>query len=354
MEEAWQRYWFQPVPPHAYALLRILFGVAGCAGLIGLADVSTFWSLEGFVPLDGPIAPLKGWLLANGLGGVAGGVVWAFSLGTFACMTVGLRSQFTVPLAFAVLVFQTNWNHLPLSGTHTALRVFLFCLIWTDSGAVWSLDAWRRQRRSGRPADAAPERLWIAPLRLLRFQVAVIYLSAGLWKLQSALWRDGTAVHYVLSYNVYQRVPGALAPELGWLTVMATYVTLFWELAFAFLVLYGPTRRVALLAGVGIHAGMFVMMEVGLFHFIMLAAYVSFLDPWRVAALGTQPGSGGTRTAGDGPSLPERASLSGTGQCEVPGTVSAAPVLVACQDAPATPNRSVAAALPDSTRRSAG
>jgi hypothetical protein len=281
--QAWERFWFQSIPPHSYALLRVAFGLAGCAGLVGLADLSTFWALDGFVPLDGPLEPVKGWLLVHGLGGMTGRALWAASLGVFVCMTLGLWSHATVPLSFAALFLQENWNHLPLSGTHLALRVFLFCLIWTDCAAVWSLDAWRARRKGILPAHGPPDWLAIAPLRLIRFQVALIYLSAGLWKLQSPRWRDGSAVHYVLNYNLYQRFPGTLPPWFDWFTTAATYGTLFWELAFAFMVLWGPTRRLALVTGVLIHLGMFVAMEVGLFHVIMLSGYLAFLDPFRIA-----------------------------------------------------------------------
>lgn len=286
----WHQFWFQPVPPHAFALLRILFGLAGCAGLLGLSDIPMFRSLEGLVPTEWAWAPLKDWLAARGLGSL-GGLFWAASLAAFVCMTVGLWSRAAVQLSFAALLFQHGWNYLPLSGTHDALRVFVFCLIWVDCGVVWSVDAWLAGRRGQAPRPGS-EWLPIAPLRLVRFQLSLIYLSAGLWKLHSPLWRDGSAVHYALSSNLYQRLPGAVPPELEWFTAAATYATLFWELGFALMVLWGPTRRLALAAGVLMHVGMFLTLEVGLFHPIMLAAYVAFLDPFRIARIDRSARSG--------------------------------------------------------------
>ena len=53
--------------------------------------------------------------------------------------------------------------------------------------------------------------------------------------------------------------------------VAATYVTVIWELAFAFLVLFRLTRPIALVGGVLIHLGMMAGIEVGPFSLIMLA-----------------------------------------------------------------------------------
>jgi hypothetical protein len=281
----WQDFWFRPVPPHLYALLRIVFGLSGCAILIGLADFRTFWDLDGFVALERGWTTVKSLALSYGLAGIAGRALWVACLAAFVCMTLGLWSRVTVPLAFAASLAYHGWNGLPLSGADDVLRAFLFCLIWTDCGAVWSVDAWRERRASG-DVPRAPEWLAIAPLRLLRFQLAIVYLSAGLWKLHSSLWRDGSAVHYVINTNVYHRLPDVLPPTLDWLTTAATYATLVWELAFAFMLFWGPTRILALAAGVLIHLGMAVTIEVGPFHLVMLAGYLAFLDPFRVTRAG--------------------------------------------------------------------
>lgn len=279
----WQDLWFQPIPPHLYAVLRVAFGLCGTVILIGLSDFTTFWDLDGFVATDRGWRTLKGAALAAGLGDIAGRLLWAACLAVFACMTVGLWSRATVPLSFAAALGYHGWTGLPLSGADDALRGFLFCLIWTDCGEVWSVDAWRLRRRSPRAAARPPLHLAIAPLRLIRFQLALIYLSAGLWKLHSSLWRDGSAVHYVVHTNVYHRVQDALPPALDWMTTAATYATLFWEIAFALMLLWSPTRTLALVAGVLIHLGMWATIEVGPFHLVMLSSYLAFLDPFRVA-----------------------------------------------------------------------
>jgi hypothetical protein len=283
--EAWRRLWFTQVPPHIYAALRIALGLSGLAILLTRSDISAFWDPAGFVPWDvGPASAVKRWLVANDFGWIAGRLLYAGSAVVLVAMTLGLWTRMTVPLSFLAALVQQAWNPLPMTGADGALRAFLFCLMWTDSGAVWSVDASRTGRDS---LDAAPplRLLSIAPLRLMRFQLALIYLSAGLYKIDSVIWRNGSAVYYVLNSNVHQRVGYFVPPEFEVVTTLATYLTLLWELGFTILILFKSTRRWALMLGVGIHLGMFTFMEVGPFHLVMLASYVAFLDPARVGRL---------------------------------------------------------------------
>ena len=276
----WERFWFEPVPPHVYALLRIVFGVLGCAALIGLSDLPTFWDVEGFVALE-PGRAFKQFLETRGLGALAGRSLYVVSMLIFAAMAVGYRSAVVVPLAFVLALAQSSWSYFPLSGAHSVMLGVLFGLIWADCGAVWSVDAWMERRRA--PSITAA-RTPIAALRLIRFQVAIIYLNTGLWKLFGEEWRDGSAVFYVLNQNLFGRFSADRLPaSLDWVATVATYTTLVWEIAFAALVLSSRTRWLALGLGIVIHLGLLVSIDVGLFSIVMLATYVAYLSPDRVA-----------------------------------------------------------------------
>jgi hypothetical protein len=281
---AWQRFWFQEIAPHSYALLRILFGSLAAASLIGLRDLSVFWSPHGLVPAHDAGLGLKSFLLSHGWGDAGAVVLFTGSLVAYVSLAIGFQSDVAVPASLTASVVQVLWNRLPLSGAHAVVQVVLFFLVWTDCGAVWSIDAWRRrgQRASRQGLGSSSV---IAPLRLIRLQVALIYLSSGLWKLPDPHWRDGSAVHYVLNNNLYRRFPGSLPPSLDNVATLLTYGILAWELSFAFLILSARTRRIALLAGVLVHLGFLATIEIGPFSWVMLASYVAFLDPMRVAAL---------------------------------------------------------------------
>ena len=280
----WQQFWFEEIPPDTYAVLRILIGTVGLIGILGLVPVSTFWTPEGLIPVSGNGAWFRTLLLEHGLGTAFGWALFVWLLASFSCMTVGVFSGWAVALSFFGSVLQGIWNDLPLSGVHDVLVAILFCLLWADTRATLSVDAWLARRRKPSRADRGfSHAIW--PLRLIQFQVALIYLNTGLSKLFGPTWRDGSAIHYVLDLNTFQRFPYVLPPDVEWLATIATYVTISWEIAFAFLLFHPVTRAAALVLGVLLHLGMLATLELGLFGWVMIASYVAFLSPSTVSRL---------------------------------------------------------------------
>jgi len=76
-------------------------------------------------------------------------------------------------------------------------------------------------------------------------------------------------------------MPAGLDPVL----TVATYLTLAWEISFAFLVWHRWTRPIALVSGILVHLGIFMGMEVGSFSWVTVATYVAFVDPQTLAGL---------------------------------------------------------------------
>jgi hypothetical protein len=273
--EWWDRFWFEEIPADIFSLLRILFGLAGLFGLVGLLDVPLFWSCDGLVASRGDS-------LCQSIGNLYPYLILCFVITSFAAMAVGFSTRLAVACSFWSVFLLASWNDLPLSAAHQVLRAVLFCLVWADSGRRWSLDAWLN-RRSG-PTDASTQNgvpIW--PLRLLQIQVATVYLVTALWKVNNLMWRDGSALHYIFENPQFPRFSVFASPVWdSWMT-LATYATLAWELSFAFLLLHPRTRRWTLALGIVIHLGMWATMELGPFSWIMLASYVAFVDPRSVS-----------------------------------------------------------------------
>jgi Vitamin K-dependent gamma-carboxylase len=257
----WERFWFEEAPSDIFALVRIAVGAAGLIDLIGLVPVDMFWSPDGIAPVPGGGIGLRTYLIDSGVAPLAGWAIFLTLVTSFTCMTVGLFTGPAVVICFVGSVFQRHWNQLPLNAGHTMLVAVLFCLVWADCGSRLSLDAWRK--RGGSPAVAPLQRVW--PLQLLRTQVAVVYMSSGVFKLFGEAWRNGSALHYAVAGNVYGRIFHALPFPAGfdWTLTLLTYCTLFWELAFPLMLLHRTTRIVALAAGVAFHLGIWATLEVG-------------------------------------------------------------------------------------------
>ena len=280
LAERWERYWFHPISPHIYAVLRLVFGVLCLLDLLGTTPISRFWDLDGITPVPGGGNwGFRAWVAQSGYAPLA---ARAFFFGTFlaySCMAAGIGGNAAVVASFLASIWQGAWNVLPLSAAHQVLTAVLFSLLWADCTQLFALG---RARAPGEVPRAEP----VGPLRLLQYQVSLIYFSSGVAKFTSELWRDGTALYYVLSNNVLPRFPiDVVPPALYGVATLATYGTLVFELGFPFLVAWRRTRPFTLLAGVALHLGAWVMLEVGPFSWVMIATYVAFIPPDRVAAL---------------------------------------------------------------------
>jgi len=272
----WETFWFEDVPPDLYALLRIVFGVLGLVSIFELTPVSMFWAIDGIAPIPGSGLGVRSFLMDHGFGGIAG---WAYFLGSvigFSLMTIGCMTRVAVVSCFIATAFLWSWNHLPLSSAYQVLLSLLFCLVWADCSGEPSIDALVRRTR-GLQSSTNMQPIW--PLRLLRFQVCLIYFNSGMSKFAYPVWRDGAAVHYAVNLNIFHRFPWPLPPSLDWATTIATYVTLFWEITFPVMMLNRITRRFALALGIALHVGMWSTLELGPFSFVMIASYLAFLDP---------------------------------------------------------------------------
>ena len=238
----WERFWFEDVPSEAFSLVRIAIGAAGLVSLLGFTPVAMFWAPDGLAPIP-PQSGIRALVLESGLGGTAGWAIFLTLLTGFACMTAGLFTGSSVMLCFIGSVIQTRWNSMPLSAAHSLLMATLFCLAWADCGTRLSVDDWRRRRRRDAHSDwtgagarndqTATQPIW--PLRLIRAQIAVLYLTSGLYKLLGPSWRDGTAVYHSTHQNIYGRVLNVypLSPGLDWVLTVLTYATVVWEFEFS-------------------------------------------------------------------------------------------------------------------------
>jgi Vitamin K-dependent gamma-carboxylase len=167
------------------------------------------------------------------------------------------------------------WNPLPLSAAQHLIHILTLYIVMADTGLVWSMDAWLAARR-GRPFAPTPQPVW--PLRLLQYQLCIMYASAAMYKLLDPAWRDGTALNYILNYNAFQRIPGQVTPSLDPVLAVLGYATLVWEGLFPLAMLTRTTKRLFVLMGVGMHMGIWGVLDLGAFTPTVLAAYFAFID----------------------------------------------------------------------------
>jgi hypothetical protein len=264
------------------AVYRICFGVILLLnGLFLLPDAAALYGPDGVLPREAARALPH----ANGLNVLAwlpenNGWVSAFFavyLVAAACLSAGLLTRSSAAVVFLCLVSLHHRNLIVLNSADTFLRLASFYLVFSAAGRALSVDRWLRVRCGteppGEPAPAAP---WAQ--RLIQIQLAVAYLATVHAKLHGNPWVYGTAVYYVVRVREFDRFPVPYLFDHLWTIKLLTWGTLVVEFSLGVLVWLRDLRYPVLLAGVMLHLGLEYSMNIQLFQWVMLSAFVLFVD----------------------------------------------------------------------------
>ena len=287
---AWNEFWFATVDASSLGVMRISLAL-----ILIVNHIHLWFFIDPLLIPDGPATveaaemalPDPRWSYRDYLDETGQKLVHVAELGVLIALLVGWKSRTMAWLSLLVQVCLYHRNPWMQNGGDRVMRLALLYIALVPCGACLSIDALRK----GRKTLASQLEGWTPRVahRLLQIQLVVIYAQSGWHKMHTSGWRDGSAVHDALSVSGYQRWPSAseavLNNQLGqWFCMLGTWVTLFWELGFALLILWRPTRILALVLGVLVHGGIFMSMMVGAFGFIMLWTYQAWLPPdWPYA-----------------------------------------------------------------------
>jgi hypothetical protein len=228
--------------------------------------------------------------------------------------TIGFCTRLTSVLTWFGALSYIHRSNLTVFGVDTMMTIALFYLMIGPSGAALSVDRlikrWWLSYRALRRVSAGEERtaglstvpvrlpvLAVTPsvsanlaIRLCQIHVCIIYMAAGLSKLQGASWWTGEAIWGTLAnfefapmqYDSYMAFLTFLA-KTPWLwnlfMTAGTVFTLAFEIGFAFLVWRPGTRWVIIAMAVTLHGGIGLFMGLKTFSFMMLTLVMSFVPP---------------------------------------------------------------------------
>lgn len=274
-------YWFGDIDARPFALFRIAFGALMLKeALYHLPLAEAFYSDMGILPRHALTAlGYEAFSLMNSLPAawmaMAFFAVWA---GVALALMLGWRTRLMSILNFVLLVSVMNRAPLIATGAEVAQCAFAFWSIFIPLGRCYSLDACRSQ-------FAQSPMIYAFPARMMQMQLAIIYIFNAVIKMQGISWRNGDALFQALQAQLYT------FPLGDWLLMNAplevlrglTHLTLLIEGGFTLLV-FAPIlqpylRAVGLLAGIGLHIGIGLAMNVPNFPAIMLLSYLMLLDP---------------------------------------------------------------------------
>jgi hypothetical protein len=188
-------------------------------------------------------------------------------------LMVGLWTQASAWSVFLLTLVLQRYNPIAFNGGDLILRgVLQLGVALGPSGTYLSVDS---IRRDGRTRSIPQIEAW--PIRFVQLHISIGYLLTFYLKTRGDTWFDGTALWYALNLDDLARfdVPAVLVtPPLGTIfTLLAVLTEVFVGLG----VWWHRTRSLALLAGIALHAGIALAMEIGFFSMVMVASYIVFV-----------------------------------------------------------------------------
>ena len=280
--DAWNRFFFAPQSPTPVALFRILYGVVVIATLILLRpDWLAWYGPHSWVTLSTmqkmePGMRLNLFAVIPQTNVAIETLFWIF-LASAILLTIGLLTRVNTIIVFLCVASIDQRNLHILNGGDTFLRVAGFFLIFAPAGAAFSLDHLIRVRRGRESSEIPLSSPWAQ--RMIQIEMALLYFVSFCWKIQGASWIHGTALYYVYHLDEIQRFPlpqWLLTPAI---LKLGTWSALVMEFSLGVLVWIKKLRYKILLLGLIFHLYLEYSLNVPMFQWDVLSAYVLFIDP---------------------------------------------------------------------------
>lgn len=281
---AWDRFWFSPASPRLLGLIRILVGAM-------LVYSHAVWSLvlHTFFADDGVLPREYSRLLYSESYGLWSHFDWiqtpwavwtvhGLALGAMILFTLGLWTRAAAIVSFLFLVSYAHRATGALFGLDQILGFLTLYLAIGPSGGAFSVDQWLRRKKST-ATSAEPSVLANIALRLMQVHLCVVYLFAGLAKLQGASWWNGEAIWGAIASADYQTWDITWLANWMWIVNLMTLVALAWEISYPFLIWNRYARPFYLALAVLVHLGIGLFMGMITFGSIMIIANLAFLPP---------------------------------------------------------------------------
>ncbi|WP_127531287.1 DCC1-like thiol-disulfide oxidoreductase family protein [Paenibacillus kobensis] len=186
---------------------------------------------------------------------------------------VGFKGRFTSIIHF-VLTYSFIEKSLYLSdGGDNLLRIVLFYLLFANVTAHFSIDSHRKKQLIHRNPVVIQFRNLLHNLAVLCciIQLAILYLTSGLYQVMGENWENGTAVYYIMQVDLFSN-PALrnLIIHNDYMIVLATYFSVFIKIAFPFLLFNKKTKYLIVSCVVLLHLGIGIMMGLITFSLVMI------------------------------------------------------------------------------------
>lgn len=288
LRRAWDQFFFAPQSPIPIAVFRILYGICVSATVILLHSDWLEWfgvhawvtsstmramepgvrlNLFTIMPQDDRWAAALFWLL----------LVFAVLL------TIGCFTRLSTIAVWLCLASIQQRNLFITHGGDTFLRVAGFFLMFAPAGAALSIDRLIRVRRGIEGGEIQPKAPWAQ--RMIQIELALVYIVSFWWKVRGHTWLNGTALFYVTHLHQIQRFPLPRWVQFPIVLRLGSWFTLALEFCLGTLIWFRRFRYPLLLLGLLFHLCLEYSLNLPMFQWDILTAYVLFIDPADLARL---------------------------------------------------------------------
>lgn len=281
----WDRFWFQPIDSFNTCVIRIL-----CGSMLLYTHLIWGTRLDEFFTNDGWNSSLvvqqmqrdtlawSFWWYVPETSMVA--VHWACNAILLA-FVLGLFTRVTSVLAWGIAVGYAHRATISNYGLDQITCILALYLAVAPCGQYLSLDAWWRSRRQSQ-LDPPPSILANVSMRLMQVHLCIIYLWAGLGKLQGESWWDGGAMWQAICNFEYQSFDLTFLAAFPVVLNLLTHLTIAWEVFFCALIWNRTLRPLMLFLGLGMHFGIGAFLGMWTFGTAMTFGYLAFVKPEQV------------------------------------------------------------------------
>ena len=287
--------WFTGAERATYSMsaLRILFGIAILWFLVvSAADRHYLWG-AGSTWVD-PAVERRGYPeFLRSLFSKSDPIAFDLSYGILVALALlfiaGFATRIVTPLLLVFWVALSTNSVFLTNGGDVIIRIALLFCIFANLSKHWSLDAWLSGRRG--KASIYPATLtrripgWLsaaahnAAVVLCGYQVVLVYVNSGIFKLMGDEWLEGSALYYAFNLDVFRVFP--VLSDLAWqvtpFVLVGSWISIWAQLLFPLLMLWRPTRYAALLVIMGMHFGIGLFLGLWPFSIAMIALDLVFV-----------------------------------------------------------------------------
>ena len=292
------RFFFRKISTSGFGLMRIVWGaIVFGFGLLQWSDVWRYYSNQGILPPELMPLVLRSVYRFSILNYVQDPgpvfLLYIILLILAVLSMIGYRAKLTTVLCTLLMFSFHERNYLPLAGGETVLRLIGFLLVIAPNISAFSVDRLKLQWKSWKDTRTllAPATMSIWPYRLLLWQLIVLYVTSGWDKLMGTMWwQSGTAVASAMHHPTFMRAPQWIADYISMLSLPLSRLTVVFEFSWLLLLIPGVffvrklgfkpggIKRALIVAGLCFHGGILVLMHVGSFPYVFLAAYLGLLQ----------------------------------------------------------------------------